>query len=82
MKKAIFFLAASLAACIQTFAQTLGLTTPEFAEAALSSTKPVDLGTRCTVFMNSKGMRDHHSFFPSSYINCSDKKLKQSCEKF
>ena len=39
---------------IQTFAQTLGLTTPEFAEAALSSTKPVDLGTRCTVFMNSK----------------------------
>ena len=39
---------------IQTFAQTLGLSTPEFAEAALSSTKPVDLGTRCTVFMNSK----------------------------
>ncbi|MDO4876684.1 MAG: BadF/BadG/BcrA/BcrD ATPase family protein, partial [Oscillospiraceae bacterium] len=39
---------------IQTFAETLGLTTPQFAEAALSSTKPVDLGTRCTVFMNSK----------------------------
>ena len=39
---------------IQTFAETLGLTTPEFAAAALSSTKPVDLGTRCTVFMNSK----------------------------
>src|SRR5574344_2126984 len=39
---------------IQTFAQTLNLTTPEFAKAALNSRKPVDLGTRCTVFMNSK----------------------------
>ncbi|MCR4689440.1 MAG: acyl-CoA dehydratase activase-related protein [Saccharofermentans sp.] len=39
---------------IQTFAQSLDLTTPEFAQAALSSKKPVDLGTRCTVFMNSK----------------------------
>ena len=39
---------------IQTFAETLNLTTPEFAAAALSSKKPVDLGTRCTVFMNSK----------------------------
>lgn len=39
---------------IETFAKTLGYTAPEFAEAACRSVAPCDLGTRCTVFMNSK----------------------------
>lgn len=39
---------------IHTFAESLGLTAPEFAKAALSAKNPVDLGTRCTVFMNSR----------------------------
>lgn len=39
---------------LETYAKSVSLTVPEFAEAALSSERPVDLGTRCTVFMNSK----------------------------
>lgn len=39
---------------IQTFAESLGLETAEFAAAALDARQPVDLGTRCTVFMNSR----------------------------
>ena len=39
---------------IETFARTLGYTAPEFAAAACRSNHPCDLGTRCTVFMNSK----------------------------
>ena len=39
---------------IETFAKTLGLSTPEFSQEACKSTAPCDLGTRCTVFMNSK----------------------------
>ncbi|NEG70439.1 acyl-CoA dehydratase activase-related protein [Bifidobacterium choloepi] len=38
---------------LQTFAQSMGLTIEEFTQAALNSTNPVDLGSRCTVFMNS-----------------------------
>ena len=38
---------------LQTFAQSMGLTIEEFTQAALNSTHPVDLGSRCTVFMNS-----------------------------
>ncbi|NLB88064.1 MAG: 2-hydroxyglutaryl-CoA dehydratase, partial [Syntrophomonadaceae bacterium] len=38
---------------IEGFAQSLNTTVEEFAELALNSTSPVDLGTRCTVFMNS-----------------------------
>ena len=38
---------------LQTFAGVLGLTPPEFAEKALYADRPVDLGSRCTVFMNS-----------------------------
>ena len=38
---------------LQTFAQSMGLTIQEFTQAALNSTHPVDLGSRCTVFMNS-----------------------------
>ncbi|MBO7440270.1 MAG: 2-hydroxyglutaryl-CoA dehydratase, partial [Bacteroidales bacterium] len=39
---------------IETFAKTLGLTTPDFAQQACRADAPCDLGTRCTVFMNSK----------------------------
>lgn len=39
---------------IETFAKSLEMSVHEFAEAAIGSKNPVDLGTRCTVFMNSK----------------------------
>ena len=39
---------------IETFAKSLGLEIEEFVKEALHSKKPVDLGSRCTVFMNSK----------------------------
>ncbi|MBP2100241.1 2-hydroxyacyl-CoA dehydratase [Enterococcus rivorum] len=39
---------------IETFAKSLNYNVKEFAIEALSSTGPVDLGSRCTVFMNSK----------------------------
>ena len=39
---------------IQNFAEGLSMTPAEFAQKALTSKAPVDLGTRCTVFMNSK----------------------------
>lgn len=39
---------------IETFAKTLGYAVQDFAQAACHSTTPCDLGTRCTVFMNSK----------------------------
>ena len=39
---------------IETFAKSLGLTISEFVNSAISARNPVDLGSRCTVFMNSK----------------------------
>lgn len=39
---------------LESFAGALGLGIAEFAEQALQSAHPVDLGSRCTVFMNSK----------------------------
>ncbi|MCF7810379.1 acyl-CoA dehydratase activase-related protein [bacterium] len=39
---------------IETFASTLGYEVSEFARIACKSEHPADLGTRCTVFMNSK----------------------------
>lgn len=39
---------------IETFAKSLGMTMEEFAAAALRAVRPVDMGSRCTVFMNSK----------------------------
>ncbi|MBQ3450945.1 MAG: 2-hydroxyglutaryl-CoA dehydratase, partial [Selenomonadaceae bacterium] len=39
---------------IQNFAQGLNMSVGDFAGKALTSNAPVDLGTRCTVFMNSK----------------------------
>lgn len=38
---------------LQTFARSMGLSIEEFTQRALASTHPVDLGSRCTVFMNS-----------------------------
>lgn len=39
---------------IETFAKTLNYTVHDFSIAACRSSAPCDLGTRCTVFMNSK----------------------------
>lgn len=39
---------------IETFAQSLNMTVEEFAREALWADSPIDLGTRCTVFMNSR----------------------------
>lgn len=39
---------------IETLAESLGLSITEFVQRGISSKTPVDLGTRCTVFMNSK----------------------------
>ena len=39
---------------IETFAKSLNLSIEEFVKEALVSKRPVDLGSRCTVFMNSK----------------------------
>lgn len=39
---------------IETFGKSLGHDVQEFSELACSATAPCDLGTRCTVFMNSK----------------------------
>lgn len=39
---------------VETFAQALGMNVEDFAKEALFAEKPVDLGSRCTVFMNSK----------------------------
>ncbi len=38
---------------IETFAKAIGHTTPEFARLGLYGKHPADLGSRCTVFMNS-----------------------------
>ncbi|MEE1274368.1 MAG: acyl-CoA dehydratase activase-related protein [Olegusella sp.] len=39
---------------IATFADSMGMTVQEFAQAAVHGEAPVDLGSRCTVFMNSR----------------------------
>ena len=39
---------------IETFAKSLNLSIEEFVKAAIEARRPVDLGSRCTVFMNSK----------------------------
>lgn len=38
---------------IETFAKSLNFEVKEFAKEAIFATNPIDLGTRCTVFMNS-----------------------------
>jgi len=39
---------------IQTFAKSLNLSIEDFVNEAVNAKTPVDLGSRCTVFMNSK----------------------------
>lgn len=39
---------------IETFAKSLNMSIDEFSDVGISSQAPVDLGSRCTVFMNSK----------------------------
>ncbi|TCO76932.1 2-hydroxyacyl-CoA dehydratase [Marinisporobacter balticus] len=39
---------------IETFANSLNIDVKDFAQEAIRSKNPVDLGTRCTVFMNSR----------------------------
>lgn len=39
---------------LQTFAASVGMSVEEFQKAALYAQHPVDLGSRCTVFMNSR----------------------------
>ena len=39
---------------IETFAKSLNFSVSDFAKEALFAQNPIDLGTRCTVFMNSK----------------------------
>ena len=45
---------AGCGAFLETFARSLGLDMDAFVRAALFAEHPVDLGSRCTVFMNSK----------------------------
>ena len=39
---------------IETYAKSVDMSVSDFAEEAVHAAEPVDLGTRCTVFMNSK----------------------------
>ncbi len=39
---------------IETFARAIGMNAEQFAKVGLDSSAPVDLGSRCTVFMNSR----------------------------
>ncbi|AGK54640.1 2-hydroxyacyl-CoA dehydratase [Bacillus sp. 1NLA3E] len=39
---------------LESFAENLGRSVQEFSKLALTASNPVDLGSRCTVFMNSK----------------------------
>lgn len=39
---------------VETFAASLNMSLPDFVREALAARKPMDLGTRCTVFMNSR----------------------------
>ena len=39
---------------LESFAETLGQNVKDFSQLALTASTPVDLGSRCTVFMNSR----------------------------
>ena len=51
VKRSLFF---RLWFFIETFAKSLNFSVQDFAKEALFAKNPIDLGTRCTVFMNSK----------------------------
>jgi len=54
---------------IENFATSLGLTAEEFAKEALFAEAPIDLGTRCTVFMNSNVKQAQKEGAPVSDIS-------------
>ncbi len=54
---------------IETFAVSMGYTAPEFAQEALFAENPIDLGTRCTVFMNSNVKQAQKEGAPVSDIS-------------
>ncbi len=54
---------------IESFANSLGYTAEEFAKEALFAENPVDLGTRCTVFMNSNVKQAQKEGAPVSDIS-------------
>ena len=54
---------------IENFADSMGYTAPEFAQKALFAESPVDLGTRCTVFMNSNVKQAQKEGAPVSDIS-------------
>lgn len=54
---------------IESFAASLGYTAEEFAKEALFAKNPVDLGTRCTVFMNSNVKQAQKEGAPVSDIS-------------
>ncbi len=54
---------------IESFANSLGYTAEEFAREALFAKNPVDLGTRCTVFMNSNVKQAQKEGAPVSDIS-------------
>lgn len=54
---------------IESFANSLGYTAEEFAKEALFAKNPVDLGTRCTVFMNSNVKQAQKEGAPVSDIS-------------
>ena len=54
---------------IENFAESMGFTAPEFAKLALFAKSPVDLGTRCMVFMNSNVKQAQKEGAPVSDIS-------------
>lgn len=54
---------------IANFADSMGYTAPAFASQALFASSPVDLGTRCTVFMNSNVKQAQKEGAPVSDIS-------------
>lgn len=54
---------------IENFASSLGLSVEEFANEALFAKSPIDLGTRCTVFMNSNVKQAQKEGAPVSDIS-------------
>ena len=54
---------------IETFANSLDYTVEKFSEIAVSAYNPCDLGTRCTVFMNSKVKQSFREGAPVSDIS-------------
>ena len=54
---------------IETFAKSLGYTVQDFAKEALYAENPIDLGTRCTVFMNSNVKQAQKEGAPVSDIS-------------